>query len=60
MSTELPSLKSLSSPDDDHDLMDRALEELISAVHSRDHRRAMSAIRALLECLENEGDDAEL
>lgn len=43
---------------EDDELIESALDELIEAVHSKDHRAAIKALHALLRCLESQDGES--
>lgn len=57
----LPKLRKMSGESrygfsEDDDLIESALDELISAMHARDHSAIVHAIKALVQCIKNKGE----
>lgn len=42
--------------DEDDELIESALDELIEAIHSKEHKRAVTAIRALMDLISSDGE----
>jgi hypothetical protein len=39
------------------EMQEEAVKELMAAVHSKDHKRLMDAVHALIDCIHNEEEE---